>query len=141
MRGRALLSPRVGAWLTWIGIAGLVLIAATMPADWKVHRYVLVLTLPLAGVAATALVAGLVTSHTPVSWLLGLRPIAWFGRSLSYPLYLWHYLVIIVIAQVMHVPYARPVTIAVALALAVASYFLIERPFLRLKDRFEPRMA
>jgi hypothetical protein len=32
-------------------------------------------------------------------------------------------------------------TIAVALALAAASFVLIERPFLRLKDRFEPRMA
>jgi peptidoglycan/LPS O-acetylase OafA/YrhL len=140
-RGRALLSPRVGAWLTWIGAIGLVAIAVTMPADWKAHRYILVLILPLAGAAAAMLVAGLVTARSPISWLLGLRPIAWFGRNLSYSLYLWHYLVIIVLTQLLNGPLEKPVIVAVAVALAAASYFVIERPFLRLKDRFEPKVT
>jgi peptidoglycan/LPS O-acetylase OafA/YrhL len=54
---------------------------------------------------------------------------------------LWHYLVIIVLSQLLSGPFEKPMVVAVAVALAAASYFVIERPFLRLKDRFEPRVA
>lgn len=97
--------------------------------------------------AATLIVLSL-HSGTIVRRLLMLRPLRFYGRY-SYGLYLWHYLL---------EHWLSPITtfcdrtlrsstlagiISVALILgistvvAVGSYWIIERPFLRLKDRFE----
>lgn len=87
----------------------------------------------------SALIIGrLVTSPTAsLTQALEWSPIGFIGR-ISYGMYLWHILVISAATQVGGGPL---VTTAVALggttAIAAASYFYWEKPFLRLKHRFE----
>ncbi len=79
--------------------------------------------------------------HPGVRWL-DLKPVSWLG-SLSYSVYLWHQLPV-GIARTMLADRLGPTwqvaAIAATLACAVASYYLIERPFLRLKDRLSKRL-
>lgn len=59
-----------------------------------------------------------------------------FTGQISYSLYLWHFALILALGQ--HVKWSRSVTLgtlALCYAVAVLSYYLVERPFLRLKDR------
>lgn len=75
---------------------------------------------------------------------LEIRPLVWIGK-ISYSLYLWHPLSMYVAGRmagsaVLHYPPYLPLLFVVSFASAACSYYLIERPFLRLKDRFQPRM-
>jgi peptidoglycan/LPS O-acetylase OafA/YrhL len=73
---------------------------------------------------------------TPVTRFFELAPVVWLGR-LSYSLYVWHALALTVAVNALA---ATPGLSLLAkytlpLVLAAASYYLVERPFLRLKDR------
>ena len=64
------------------------------------------------------------------------RELVWVGR-ISYSLYLWHYLVLMNLASVpMSIPVRIVVTFTVSFVVAAASFYFVERPFLRLKDRW-----
>jgi peptidoglycan/LPS O-acetylase OafA/YrhL len=82
-------------------------------------------------------------TRSPRTWMargLGCTPMRWAGR-LSYSLYLWHWPVIIVLnsgRMGLSTWPTRAVDLSVTLALALASYHLVERPFLRMKRRWEP---
>ncbi len=93
------------------------------------------------GFTVVALLCGvlvLVASYSPpglLATILRFQPLRWFGR-ISYGLYLWHWLV------VRHTtfyylgkwePWAR---LGLALAIASASFYIVERPFNKLKRRF-----
>ncbi|HXU00773.1 MAG TPA: acyltransferase [Polyangia bacterium] len=75
-----------------------------------------------------------------VGWIMRSSFMRWLGK-LSYSLYLWQQLFLIAgeggpdwgIARVF------PVNILLLFAAALASYHLVERPFLRLKDRLAPQ--
>jgi peptidoglycan/LPS O-acetylase OafA/YrhL len=102
------------------------------------------------GLTAVAVAAGVIVLaavEDPASALsraLAARWLGWFG-SISYGLYLWHFPVFQVLTArrfaslpagdvLVHV-----VRIAVAVSLAALSFALVERPFLKLKKRFEVR--
>jgi peptidoglycan/LPS O-acetylase OafA/YrhL len=76
----------------------------------------------------------------PPAWALQLlrtQPLAWFGR-ISYALYLWHYPVRAFICPDNG---ARSIwrvllTAIISVGIAALSFYLIEKRFLRLKDRF-----
>jgi len=61
-------------------------------------------------------------------WVLNVRPVAWLGK-ISYSLYLWQQL----FAYGQH---PRPwYFVGFAVGLASASYYLVEQPMLRLRER------
>jgi peptidoglycan/LPS O-acetylase OafA/YrhL len=119
----ALLQIRWHAAVGWIGLAGVAALAATWPPDPGLG--VQVLFIPLAAMVSTLAVAGCPS-------ILAWRPLAFIGK-ISYGLYLWHGLV---------TWWALPWLVAVPLSIGVAivSYFVLERRFLRLKGRLgKPR--
>lgn len=63
-------------------------------------------------------------------------PLVWLGK-ISYSLYLWHlFAALIALELAGSSPHlAAALTVAIGVALAAASYYLIERPFLKLKSR------
>jgi peptidoglycan/LPS O-acetylase OafA/YrhL len=69
------------------------------------------------------------------------NPIAKFFGNISYSLYLYHELVIYLLTKVhfTHWRYQIAVTVCLSILAATASYYCVERPFLKLKDRLRPR--
>ena len=80
--------------------------------------------LPVA-VAAAIVVAWSLEHH---GWLAGRVPVR-IGR-ISYGLYLWHYPVALAVLQLLG-PMGLPLTLLLSFALAIGSWFIIERPFMR----------
>jgi hypothetical protein len=85
-------------------------------------------------VAAAALVCSVVAApRAPVARLLSVAPLVGLGR-VSYALYLWHWPVFLTLdgeRTGLAGPALLGLRFAVALAFAVASYFLVERPIRR----------
>jgi peptidoglycan/LPS O-acetylase OafA/YrhL len=93
----------------------------------------------VAGFCAAALVVVALDDESPISRALALRPFTFLGR-ISYSLYLWHVPVLAAFG-VTHpqVGLVVPPAIAAAVACATASHYLVERPFLRRRQRLERR--
>jgi peptidoglycan/LPS O-acetylase OafA/YrhL len=60
--------------------------------------------------------------------------IAWIGL-ISYGIFLWHFAVARELGSQLPYAAALPVTLIVSVAIAAASYYLVERPILRFKYR------
>ena len=116
-----------------IGLAGLLLTAAPVPG----HAYGVS---ALAALATAGIILHIGTHGSLVARLLECRWLANVGR-VSYGLYLWHFPVFVNF-EVLRVPGETAAPLlpsalawAVTGAAALASYFLIERPFLAYKAR------
>jgi len=71
-----------------------------------------------------------------VERVLSLQPLAWLG-SISYGLYLWHFPIYVFMRDAGASPWRVLLLGSLAtLLLACLSYYLLERPFLRLKQRY-----
>jgi len=129
------------AWVaSTAGFVCILLLMFFMPDDWKQDAGTFAFTLPAVGLATTLLVAGTASGagRTPVGTLLSWRPLAWFGRNVSYSLYLWHMIVMALLEPYVHGLAGKFVLLAASIAVAIGSHYAIERPFLRVKKRFEP---
>jgi peptidoglycan/LPS O-acetylase OafA/YrhL len=127
---------RQNRWLKFAGVfsaAGLVYLITASNFDGAF--------LYTGGFTAVALLAGLlifVAVNSPpriLSASLKWSPLRWFGR-ISYGLYLWHWLVVrnTTLYYLGHwEPWAK---LGIALGIASASFYVIERPLNRLKSRF-----
>ena len=91
------------------------------------------------GVACTAIVVGTQTAfgeRTPLAW----QPMRYLGK-ISYGIYIYHALAIGAVEQLLAARGLPPAVTAffalpLTIAMAAASYAVLERPFLRMKDRF-----
>ena len=94
-------------------------------------------------VLIAVLLVQLMLLHRHPLWAWLEHPVVRYIGIISYPLYLWHVLARRVGQHLHMLPAAAQIMVAVALsiALASASYFLIEKPFLSLKKRFSPPTA
>ena len=140
-RMRRALAGRIGTALAAVGLGGIVAIQFLITDDWKQLPAVFGLVLPAVGVATACFIAGTASRRSIVSRALSARPLAWFGRNLSYSLYLWHVVLLDLVLMAFTGPLARVIAIALSLLAAVLSHVLVERPFGRLKERWEPRRA
>ena len=90
--------------------------------------------------ASAAVINAVLLGSGRLTRLLSWRPMIGIGR-VSYGLYLWHVMVLEILVE--HTlglsPWPRLlVALAITAAATLASWWLIEQPALRLKDRFEP---
>jgi peptidoglycan/LPS O-acetylase OafA/YrhL len=70
--------------------------------------------------------------------LLSIKPLVYTGR-ISYAWYLWFYPIFLFGTHDLTKYYEKPLTVIFSYIAAMASYHFVERPFLKLKDRFEPK--
>jgi peptidoglycan/LPS O-acetylase OafA/YrhL len=141
-------APRLERWLPrlfWPAAA--VLLGIVVVPDWTgpgedFRESVL---WDLSVIASAIAIGAVVTTRIPVaSALLTWRPMLFIGR-ISYATYLWHYVILVVIQYQKRVtfPTGRAgdlvyvADIVGSLLLGALSTFVVERPFLRLKARFE----
>ncbi len=82
--------------------------------------------------AAVLVLAASVETRSLLARALSLPPLVFLGQ-ISYSLYLWHPMVLSFGDKLLGIPRAAGVVISVGVA--ASSYFLVERPFLRLKRR------
>jgi peptidoglycan/LPS O-acetylase OafA/YrhL len=129
-----------------VGAVSLAALLALVVSDERwldEDRFVRGLFLPVA--VATAIVIGHVISQppgdarraSPVARALSVTPLVKAGR-ISYGLYLWHYPVFMLVAAQPSLPglTAGAAKVVFTFAVALASWYLVERPALRLKRRF-----
>ena len=110
-----------------------VLFVALLVVDWK--RSVFAGPLLVTALCSAVLVVQALDRSSPVARVLSVSPMVFLGR-ISYGLYLWH-LPVLAAFGVMGAgltPMAIP-AVAVSLVAATASYYLVERPFLRRRSR------
>jgi peptidoglycan/LPS O-acetylase OafA/YrhL len=70
--------------------------------------------------------------------LLSIKPLVYTGR-ISYGWYLWFYPIFIFGTHALPKTNEKPLAVIASYLAAMTSYHLVERPFLRLKERFEPK--
>ena len=122
---------RVGRNASGLAVAALVAFSM-LPWDSS-DRRLLYLAVPVALLAVVAVWSAL---ETPISWLEnGL--LRWFGK-ISYGLYLWHAILIPLPLQGLGIDPLVPMVL-VPVAVAAASFYLLEAPLLARWRRFEIR--
>jgi peptidoglycan/LPS O-acetylase OafA/YrhL len=130
LRPNALLAPALLAALLAIGFY----------ADSSAYTS---LGAPLTASLVTAGLIGCLQHQSAVGGLLSSSPLRYTGK-ISYGLYLYHWPIFILGESLkIHLPFHLYAAALIALiyAAAVISYEFVEKPFLRLKDRFQGRTA
>lgn len=145
----ALHAPRLRLWMPRLHANQRWLVAACLPIV-IVSAFAPAITIPgMRGVlhsVGTVAIAGLVVAATNsrpgiLSTILNAPPVAWLG-TLSYSLYLWQQPFAPALFGSSSLWFrAYPVNILLAFACALASFYLVERPLMRLRNRLTPRVT
>ena len=142
----AFLNVRPPQWSLGNGFKVLALGCTICLGVWMATADFSNLSLYRGGFTVFALVAGVVifnAANSParvVSMVLGWRPLRWFGE-ISYGLYLWHWLVVRNASLYFLGRWEPWSKLALALGIAAASFYLIEKPINKLKTRFSMKPA
>ena len=142
MRGRRWLALPPSRLNRPVGVAAAggfaILVAACFVPDLKTAPWLYIAGLPVLALAAgSIIVASLVLD--PVRRVLSWRPVVWVG-DLSYSIYLWNFALFVVVerhlgSSTTELLIGRPISMALTLVAAAASYYLVERPSGRLARR------
>jgi len=130
---------RLGAWVTrsaaWLGPLAVLVLASSMVLSLHWYRYRLLLGYSLNGIAIAVLVWVCISREKGLlgRWLEA-RPLVLLG-TLSYSVYLWQQLFLNPSSSDWACRW--PMNLVFVFLTAGASYWCIEAPFLRLKERLE----
>lgn len=130
-------------WPSWLGWAGLAVLVVIVANGWLMLPWTALWGFAAVALASAALI-GSVAARQWISKPLSWGPFVFLGR-ISYGTYLWHfpvYLVFLLDPPTLVLPWWKvAAAMAIALSLGTASFYLVERPALRLKRRFERTRA
>jgi peptidoglycan/LPS O-acetylase OafA/YrhL len=114
-----------------LALAGLVVLMVRLPYPSEGFFTVQFTTV---GLLTAVVIMSLTVASSPITThILGCAPLAWLGK-LSYGIYLWHSTADFYLRA--HFPKCPTIgRIALGVGLAVVSYYFVERPFLRAKER------
>ena len=117
------------------GFACIVAISVIVLGSFQADRdgaFTQIIGMPAIALATAVLIAGLISGNV-FARLLSFPPLVFTGR-ISYGLYLWHLPIFnLFLAKFSQPPIA--ILLVLTYGVAVTSFFLIERPILRIKDR------
>jgi peptidoglycan/LPS O-acetylase OafA/YrhL len=91
---------------------------------------------PLASLFAAILIVHLAKTSGSFLHFIFENPVLVFIGRISYGLYLWHYVLLTVLEQ-QGVPWRYGIYLIPVFAVAILSYYVVERPCLRIKHRFQ----
>jgi peptidoglycan/LPS O-acetylase OafA/YrhL len=118
----------VCAIVTWVGLAGIAFGAVVFNGNTAYPGSLV--AIPVVG-AALVIAGGTRTPPWAAESVLKRGPFQWFGK-LSYSIYLWHWPLLIIAADVAgttSLPFRKNIIwLVVALAASVASFYLVENP-------------
>ena len=124
----------LGSPIIALALLAIVLLSSTTER-WPDVDFVI---LPISNVAIALIIHWALLHHaSPLGRLLNAAPVAYVG-TLSYSLYLWQQLFLNPHSTAVYCRF--PLNVALAIVAGVASYYLVERPFLRLRERWEPQL-
>jgi peptidoglycan/LPS O-acetylase OafA/YrhL len=136
--------PRLRPALPWLAPVAVAVLAYLIWHETVPSRSLYVVGLFACAVASAVLIACVVAGR-PQTLIRALEvPQIVFVGKISYGLYLWHYIVFWIVRD--HTAgwsqgAVIPLELALAVGVAVASYYLLELPIVRKKARFTPRRA
>jgi peptidoglycan/LPS O-acetylase OafA/YrhL len=138
VRVRNIFAGWVGSVATLVGALTIFGLELAITSGWEKNVLTFALELPLAGIASTVLLAGLVCKQSLLAVILSTKPIAWFGRNCSYSLYLWHTLVIALVVPLLPGAAGIAAAVVASVLVSVAMHYAIEGPVEKLKRRLAP---
>ncbi len=114
--------------LRTIGILIAIVLACYFFPAMPVRRTLMAMAMPI------PIVFTVLHAETALAKILELRPIQWIGR-LSYSLYIWQMMFLVPYDRPLGIFQSFPIAFICAIACAAGSYYLIERPSIRLGHR------
>lgn len=121
-------------WLGWLSLPAMLLLTLRLAISIDSAVLSVAVVSPIIILACGVLVGGVVVGGGPWTAVLRLAPVVWVGR-ISYSLYLWHLPVYVAMDYLLwvqdHRIWAGAIKLGLSVALAAASYHLVERPLLR----------
>lgn len=127
--------PRWTHWLARLALPAMVLLTLMVMNPFELSKGVVFLVIvPVMTLSCATVIGGVVAGSGPWTAVLRLAPVVWLGR-ISYSLYLWHLPVFVAMDYMAWVQehrfWAGCVKVVLSVALAAASFHLVERPLLR----------